>query len=303
MNTFTQTSLTQTAPLGGKTVRRVGFGAMQLAGPYVMGPPSDPEAARAVLRRALELGVNHIDTSAAYGPDVVNDLIAEVLRPYPDDLVIATKVGGTRDAQGGWIRASRPEQLREQVEHDLRLLGVERLGLVNMRFGVGTSEPDPVPLSDQLGLLAELRDEGKLDLIGVSTVSADMIVAALEITPIAAVQNAYGIANRTDEPILDLCREHGIAFVPYYPLGSAFTGGPQALAADPALASVAAKHGITGSQVALAWLLAHYDRMLLIPGTSSVTHLEENLAVDAIQLDSADLATLDQVEHLGGPGF
>jgi pyridoxine 4-dehydrogenase len=297
------TILTQTSPLGDKTVRRIGFGAMQLAGPYVMGPPKDPEAARAVLRRAVELGVNHIDTSQVYGPDLVNELIAEVLHPYPEDLVIATKVGGTREERGGWIRASRPEQLREQVEHDLALLQVERLGLVNMRFGVGSTEPDAVPLADQLGVLTELREEGKLDLIGISTVSAEMITAALDITPVAEVQNAYGIANRTDESVLDLCREHAIAFVPYYPLGSAFTGGPQALAADPAIASIAAKHEVTGSQVALAWLLAHYDRMLLIPGTSSVAHLEENLAVDAIHLDSDDLATIEQVTDVGGPEF
>jgi aryl-alcohol dehydrogenase-like predicted oxidoreductase len=297
------TTLTKTSPLGDKTVKRIGFGAMQLAGPYVTGPPQDPEAARAVLRRAVELGVDHIDTSSAYGPDVVNELIAEVLRPYPDHLVIATKVGGDRDEQGGWIRASRPEQLREKVEHDLRLLRVERLGLVNMRFGVGGGEPDPVPLAEQIGVLTEMRDEGKLDLIGVSTASVEMITATLEITPIAEVQNAYGIANRTDEPAVELCRENDIAYVPYYPLGSAFTGGPQALAADPAIAAVATKLGVTGPQVALAWLLAHYDRMLLIPGTSSLAHLEENLAVDAIKLDADDLATLDQVTHLGGPGF
>jgi pyridoxine 4-dehydrogenase len=296
-------TLTQTSPLGDKAVRRIGFGAMQLAGPYVMGPPKDPDAARAVLRRAVELGVNHIDTSQVYGPDVVNELIAEVLHPYPEDLVIATKVGGARDQQGGWIRASRPEQLREQVEHDLQLLQVERIGLVNMRFGVGTTDPDPVPLADQLGVLTDLRDEGKLDLIGVSAVSADVVTAALQITPIAEVQNAYGIANRADDLIVDLCRANNIAFVPYYPLGSAFTGGPQALAADPAIKAVAAKHAVTTSQVALAWLLAHYDRMLLIPGTSSVAHLEENLAVDTIHLDSDDLVALGHVTHLAGPGF
>jgi pyridoxine 4-dehydrogenase len=297
------TMLTQTSALGDKAVHRIGFGAMQLAGPYVMGAPKDPEAARAVLRRAMELGVNHIDTSAAYGPDVVNQIIAEVLSPYPDDLVIATKVGGTRDDQGGWIRASRPGQLREQVEHDLTLLNVERLGLVNMRFGVGGPDSEPVALADQLGVLTELRDEGKLDLIGISTVSADIVSAALEITPIAEVQNAYSIANRTDDPIVDLCRKNNVAFVPYYPLGSAFTGGPQALAADRAIASVAAKHEVTASQVALAWLLARYDRMLLIPGTSSLAHLEENLAVDAIRLDDDDLTILNEVTHLGGPGF
>jgi aryl-alcohol dehydrogenase-like predicted oxidoreductase len=172
-----------------------------------------------------------------------------------------------------------------------------------MRFGVGGSEPDPVPLAEQLGALADLRDEGKLDLIGVSTVSADVVKAALRITPIVEVQNAYGIANRTDEPVVDVCRANNIAYVPYYPLGSAFTGGPEALAADLAIASVAAKHNVSASQIALAWLLAHYDRILLIPGTSSVAHLEENLAVDGIQLDEDDLAALANVTHLGTPSF
>ncbi|MFI2201370.1 aldo/keto reductase [Streptomyces sp. NPDC020192] len=297
------TKISQTSLLGDRSVRRIGFGAMQLAGPWVFGPPKDPDAARAVLRRAVELGVNHIDTSQAYGPDVVNELIAEVLYPYPDGLVIATKVGGSRDEQGGWIRASRPEQLRATVEQDLQSLRLERIDLVNMRFGVGGAEPDTVPLAEQLGVLTDLRDEGKLDLIGLSTVSADIAKAALEITPIAEVQNAFSIANRTDEPVVDLCRENDIAYVPYYPLGSAFTGGPEALAADPAIASVAAKHNVSASQIALAWLLAHYHRMLLIPGTSSVAHLEENLAVDGIQLDDDDFAALDRVTHLGAPGL
>lgn len=293
---------TRTSPLGDRTVQRIGFGAMQLAGPGVFGPPKDPGAARAVLRRAIELGVNHIDTSQVYGPDVVNELIAEVLHPYPDDLVIATKVGGARDDQGGWLPASRPEQIRATVEADLRTLRVDRIGLVNLRRGVGGTE-EVVPLADQLGALTDLRDEGKLDLIGVSTVSADEVRAALEVTAIAEVQNAFSLVNRGDQPVIDLCREHAIAYVPYYPLGSAFIGGPTALAADPAIAPVAAKHGVSASQIALAWLLAHYDRMLLIPGTSSVTHLEENVAAGDIQLDDDDLATLDGVTHIGGPGF
>jgi pyridoxine 4-dehydrogenase len=293
----------QTAVLGDKTVNRIGFGAMQLAGPGVFGPPQDPEAARAVLRRAVELGVNHIDTSQVYGPDVVNELIAEALHPYPRDLVIATKVGGARDAQGGWIPATRPEQLRATVEADLRLLRTERIDLVNLRLGVGGRDPDDVPLAEQLGALTDLRAEGKLDLIGLSTVPADVIEAALDITRIAEVQNAFSIVNRTDEPIVDLCREHGIAYVPYYPLGSAFAGGPEALAADPAIEAVAAKHQASPSQIALAWLLALYDRMLLIPGTSSVAHLEENLAADAILLDADDLTTLDTATQIGAPGF
>ncbi len=293
----------QTSRLGDKTVHRIGFGAMQLAGPGVFGPPKDPDAARAVLRRAVELGVDHIDTAQPYGPDVANALIAEVLHPYPEGLVIATKVGGTRDEQGGWVRASRPEQLRALVEDDLGSLRLDRIALVNLRLGVGGDEPDPVPLAEQLGVLTDLRDEGKLDLIGLSTVSADVVRDALEITPIAEVQNAFSIVNRGDQPVVDLCREHGIAYVPYFPLGSAYMGGPAALAADPAIASVAARHGVSPPQVALAWLLAHYDRMLPIPGTSSVAHLEENLAVGAIELDGDDLATLDNANQIGGPGF
>jgi aryl-alcohol dehydrogenase-like predicted oxidoreductase len=290
------TTTTQTSLLGDKTVNRIGFGAMQLAGPFVWGPPTDPDAARAVLHRAIELGVNHIDTAQVYGPDVVNDLIAEALHPYPESLVIATKVGGARDDQAGWIAAPRPEQLRADVEANLRSLRVERVGLVNLRL---MPDAEPVPLAEQLGTLTDLRDEGKLDLIGISTVEADVVKAALQITPIAEVQNAFSIVNREDQAVLDLCREHGIAYVPYFPLGSAFTGGPKALAADSAIVSVAAKHGVSASQIALAWLLAHYDRTLLIPGTSSVAHLEENLAVGNIRLDDDDLSTLDNATQIG----
>lgn len=293
----------QTSHLGSKSVRRIGFGAMQLAGPGVFGPPADPVAARAVLRRAIELGVDHIDTSHAYGPAVVNELIAETLQPYPEGLVIATKVGGTRDDQGGWIPAARPEQLRAVVEDDLRTLRRERLDLVNLRLGVGGSNEQGVALAEQLGALTDLRDEGKLDLIGISTASSQEVAAALEITPIAEVQNAFSLVNREDEPVLDLCRAHDIAYVPYYPLGSAFIGGPQLLAADPAIAAVAARHHASPTQIALAWLLAHYEHMLLIPGTSSVAHLEDNLAVGDLELDPEDLATLDDAQQVGGPGF
>jgi pyridoxine 4-dehydrogenase len=283
----------QTSRLGDTTVQRIGFGTMQLAGPGAFGPPENPDAARAVLRRAIELGVNHIDTAQTYGPEIVNELVAEVLHPYPADLVIATKVGGTRDAQGGWIQTSHPEQLRATVEADLRSLRLERIDLVNLRRGVGGSTVEVVPLAEQLGVLTELRAEGKLDLIGISTVSADVVEAALEITPIAAVQNAFSLVNRGDQPVVDLCRQHEIAYVPYYPLGSAFIGGPAALAADPAVAAVAAKHGVTASQIALTWLLAWYDGMLLIPGTSSVAHLEENVAAAELRLTDEELAELD----------
>jgi aryl-alcohol dehydrogenase-like predicted oxidoreductase len=289
---------TQTALLGDRTVGRIGFGAMQLAGPNAWGPPRDRDAARAVLRRAIELGVNHVDTAQVYGPGVVNELIAEALRPYPDDLVIATKVGGARDEHGGWISAPRPAQLRAEVEANLRALRVERLGLVNLRL---MPDGERVPLPEQLGALTDLRDEGKLELIGLSTVSADDVREALGSTPLAQVQNAFSIVNRGDQPVLDLCGEHGIAYVPYFPLGSAYTGGPKVLAADPAIASVAAKHGASAAQVALAWLLAHDDRVLLIPGTGSVAHLEDNLAAGDVVLDPEDLATLEGVTPLGNP--
>jgi pyridoxine 4-dehydrogenase len=289
--------MTKTSFLGDKPIKRIGFGAMQLAGPGVFGPPKDPEAARAVLRRAIELGVDHIDTAQYYGPDVVNDLIRETLHPYPDDLKLVTKVGGKRDDKGGWLPAITPAELRQGVEDNLRSLKVERMDLVNLRLGMDKS----VPMADQLAELVTLREEGKLDLIGLSTVGVDEVREALEITPIGEIQNGYSILDQSGHDVLELCREHEIAFVPYFPLGSAFTGGPKTLAADPAVAGVATKHGVTASQVALAWLLALYDRMLLIPGTQSVAHLEENLAVGDIELDADDLAELENVKQVGDP--
>ncbi|MFT4082424.1 MAG: aldo/keto reductase [Nocardioides sp.] len=282
--------------LGDKPVRRIGFGAMQLAGPGVFGPPADPDAARAVLRRAIELGVDHIDTAQFYGPDIVNDLIREALHPYPETLRLVTKVGATRDADGGWVPAGAPERLREQVEANLRALGIERLDLVNLRrYEIDFPGSDEVPLADQLGVLADLREAGKIDLIGVSNVGLDSVRTAIETVGIGEVQNPFSILDRSDAPTLELCREHQVSYVPYFPLGSAFTGGPAALAADPQVSRVAAKHGVSATQVALAWLLAQYDRLLLIPGTSSVAHLEENLAVADIALDGDDLAALDTV--------
>jgi aryl-alcohol dehydrogenase-like predicted oxidoreductase len=286
--------------LGHKPVHRIGFGAMQLAGPGVFGPPADPEAARAVLRRAVELGVDHIDTAQFYGPDVVNDLIREALHPYPEHLRLVTKVGSRRDDQGGWIPAGEPAQLKEQVEQNLRSLRVERIDLVNLRRFErdvpGLAEP---ALADQLGALAELREQGKIDMIGVSSVYADTVRTAIETVGIGEVQNPYSILDRSDADVLELCRAHQVSYVPYFPLGSAFGGGgPNHLAADEQVRAVAAKHEITPSQVALAWLLAQYDRLLLIPGTSSVAHLEENLAVDDIRLDEDDLAVLAGVEQI-----
>jgi aryl-alcohol dehydrogenase-like predicted oxidoreductase len=292
--------MTTTSFLGDKPINRIGFGAMQLAGPGVFGPPRDPAAARAVLRRAIELGVDHIDTSQYYGPDIVNDLIRETLHPYPESLKLVTKVGARRDDAGGWLPALAPDELRAGVEANLRSLRVERMDLVNLRLLDDTGGPG-VPLPEQLGVLEDMRQEGKLDLIGVSNVTLEGVERALELVDLGEVQNAYSILDRSDEPILELCRERAVAFVPFFPLGSAFTGGPQALAADPAIAAVAAKHGASPSQVALAWLLARYDRLLLIPGTTSVVHLEENLAAGDVELDEDDLARLESVQPVAAP--
>jgi len=286
----------QTSLLGDKPVRRIGFGAMQLAGPGVFGPPRDPDAARAVLRRAIELGVDHIDTSQFYGPDVVNDLIRETLYPYPEGLRLVTKVGARRDASGAWLPAQTPAELRQGVEDNLRSLRVERMDLVNLRLH-SESGAAGKPTAEQLGAMADLQREGKLDLIGISNVSVDGVRIALELLgDLGEVQNAYSILDRTDEPVLELCEERGIAYVPFFPLGSAFTGGPARLTADPAIAAVAERHGATPSQVALAWLLHRSERILLIPGTSSVAHLEENLAAGEITLDAEDMERLAAVE-------
>jgi aryl-alcohol dehydrogenase-like predicted oxidoreductase len=288
--------MTQTAQLGNHEVGRIGFGAMQLAGPGVFGPPRDRDAALAVLRRAIELGVDHIDTSQYYGPDVVNALIREALHPYPNGLRVVTKVGARRDEQGGWLPALRPDELRSAVEDNLRALDVEQLTLVNLRLLDGGDTP---PLAEMLGALEDMRQEGKLELIGVSNVTRALLEEALDLVPVAGVQNQYSVLDRSNEDVLEACREHGLAFVPFFPLGSAFTGGPQRLAEDAAIAAVAAKHGATPSQVALAWLLHRDERILLIPGTSSVAHLEENLAAADVELDAEDVAALENVEPVG----
>ncbi len=292
--------MNKTTFLGDKPINRIGYGAMQLAGPGVFGPPHDPEGARAVLRRAIELGVDHIDTSQFYGPDTVNDLIREVLHPYPRTLKLVTKVGARRDEAGAWLAAQTPKELREGVEANLSSLGVERLDLVNLRL-MGEGEGPTVSLAEQLGTLEDLGKEGKLDLIGVSNVDLHGAEQALELVEVAQIQNSYSIIDRSDDPIVELCREREIAFVPFFPLGSAFTGGPAKLAADPTISNVAEKHGATPSQVALAWLLTRYERILLIPGTTSIAHLEENLAAIEVDLDEDDLTDLEAVEQVGRP--
>jgi pyridoxine 4-dehydrogenase len=285
--------------LGATTVWRIGFGAMQLPGPGVFGPPRDRGQAIAVLRRAAELGVDHIDTAQYYGPDVVNELIRETLHPYPENLKLVTKVGGRRDDEGAWLPAQSPVELRAGVEDNLRSLQVERMDLVNLRL-IGPQALGDL-LAEQLGTLEDLRREGKLDLIGISEAGVDTVRRALDLTDIAEVQNSYSVVNRSGEDVLELCMERGIAFVPYFPLGSAFTGGPKQLAQDPVIARVAERQGITVTQVALAWLLWRYERMLLIPGTSSAAHLEENMAAAEVELDETDLADLEQTTQLGDP--
>jgi len=291
--------MTKTSFLGDKPVSRVGFGAMQLAGPGVFGAPSDPEGARAVLRHAVELGVDHIDTSQFYGPNVVNELIREALYPYPEHLKLVTKVGGRRDDAGGWLPAQSPAELRAGVEDNLRTLQLERIDLVNLRL---FDEHDAQGrLAEQLGALEDLRQEGKLDLIGISNASTDTIRRALELVDIACVQNPYSVVNRADEDALALCEEHQLAFVPFFPLGSAFAGGPAQLAADPVIAEVAARRQVTPSQTALAWLLHRSERILLIPGTSSIPHLEENIAAGDIELDEHDMQQLAGATQVGDP--
>ena len=290
--------MTKTSHLGDRSVNRIGFGAMQLAGPGVFGPPRDPEAARAVLRRAIELGVDHIDTSQYYGPDVVNQLIHDTLHPYPENLKLVTKLGARRDEQGAWLQWDHPDELRQGLEDNLRTLQVERMDAVNLRLMEENSQD---LLAEQLGALEDMRKEGKLDLIGISNAPTDIVRRALELVDIACVQNAYSVVNRADEDELSFCEEHDIAFVPFFPLGSAFTGGPKQLAADPAIAEVADRHGVTPSQIALAWLLQRSERILLIPGTSTVSHLEENMAAGDIELDEQDMAQLEEAQEIGNP--
>jgi aryl-alcohol dehydrogenase-like predicted oxidoreductase len=280
--------------LGDKPINRMGYGAMQLAGPGVFGPPRDSAAARAVLRRAIELGVDHIDTSQYYGPDVVNDLIRQALHPYPENLKLVTKVGARRDATGGVLPAQRPDELREGVEANLRSLRVERLDLVNLRL-VDAGHDSATPLEEQLSALEDMRQEGKLDLIGLSNVDSAEARLALQFVDVAEIQNGYSIIDRDDDEMVEFAEEHEIAFVPFFPLGSAFRGGPARLAGESTIVQVADRHGATPAQIALAWLLARYDRMLMIPGTTSITHLAENMAAIELELDDADLAALDRV--------
>jgi pyridoxine 4-dehydrogenase len=284
-----------TFALGPFPVHRIGFGAMQLPGPGVFGPPRDREEAVAVLRRAVELGVDHIDTAQYYGPDVSNQLIREALHPYPDNLVIVSKVGAFRDADGGWLPGQRPEQLRSAVEDNLSSLGVDRLGAVNLRL-MGEHEPPAdqrVPLEDQLAELVALREEGKIAGVGISTATRAQIDQAITLADIVCVQNAFSLVDQKDADTVQLCHHAGVAYVPYFPLGSAFPGLPK-VTDNPAVRAVAERIGASPAQVGLAWLLAYRDNVLLIPGTSSLAHLEQNMKVADLTLPDDDLAELQK---------
>jgi aryl-alcohol dehydrogenase-like predicted oxidoreductase len=264
-------------------VTRLGFGAMQLPGPGVWGPPADHDEAIRVLRRAVELGVDLIDTADAYGPNVSDELIREALHPYDENLVIATKAGFLRTGPGKWFPCGRPEYLRQQCELSLRRLGVDRIDL----FQLHRIDPT-VPAEDQFGLLADLQSEGKIRLVGLSEVSVDEIAAASNIVDIASVQNRYNLTDRASDEELRYCTERGIGFIPWFPLAAGELAKP-----GGAVHEAAERLGATPSQVALAWLLQRSSIMLPIPGTSSVAHLEENLAGASLKLDLATVNALD----------
>ena len=288
-------STTATTPLPGGTtslgdlaVTRFGYGAMQLAGPGVMGPPADPAAAVAVLRAAVEAGVTHIDTSAAYGPLVTNELVREALHPYPDSVHVATKVGARRDAQGGWPTARTPEELRRQVHENLDSLGLDVLDLVNLRVG-DAQGPRDGSLAEAFETLAALQQQGLVRHLGVSNATAEQVAEARTIATVVCVQNLYNLAHREDDALLDHLAQEGIAYVPFFPLGG-FSPLQSAT-----LAGVAERLGATPMAVALAWLLQRSPNVLLIPGTSSVAHLHENLAGAGLTLSAADVERLDHL--------
>jgi len=270
----------------GLDLTRVGYGAMQLAGPGVFGPPADRDEALAVLREVVERGITHIDTSDFYGPYVTNELIREALHPYPAGLHLATKVGSLRDAEGGWPHARSRDQLRQAVHDNLDRLGLERLDIVNLRVG-GLDGPEPGSIAEPFTALAELQEEGLIAHLGVSTVSAEQVAEAQSIAPIVEVQNFYNIAHRDDDALIDDLARQGIAYVPYFPLG-----GFTPLQSD-AVARVAARLDATPMAVALAWLMQRSPNILLIPGTSSRAHLRENIAAAGLALPADAVAELN----------
>jgi pyridoxine 4-dehydrogenase len=283
-----------TYPLGDREVHRIGYGAMQLAGAHVMGPPADRAGAVAVLRRAVELGVNHIDTSDYYGPHVTNEIIREALHPYPDDLVLVTKVGARRTPDGEWPEALSPDELRSAVHDNLERLGVEAMDVVNLRMP-GFDAPVERSLAEQFETLAELQQQGLIKHLGISNVTPQMVAEAQGIAPIVCVQNHYNLVHRDDDPLVDALVREGIAYVPFFPLGG-FTPLQSA-----ALETVARRLETTPMEVALTWLLQRSPNLLLIPGTKSITHLEQNLESAARVLGPLELEELDRIGGSGEP--
>jgi aryl-alcohol dehydrogenase-like predicted oxidoreductase len=283
--------MTGTFALGNRTVNRIGYGAMQLAGPGVFGPPKDRDAALAVLRAAVASGVNHIDTSDFYGPHVTNRLIREALHPYPDDLVIVTKIGARRGADASWIPAFSPEDLRQAVHDNLRNLGLDVLEVVNLRAIFSVHGPAEGSIEAPLSALAELQRQGLVRHIGLSNVTPAQIAQGRSICEIVCVQNHYNLAHRTDDALIDGLARDGIAYVPYFPLGG-FTPLQSSI-----LSEVAQRLGVKPMKVALTWLLRRAPNILLIPGTSSVAHLRENLSATTLDLPDDVLTALDGVDQ------
>jgi pyridoxine 4-dehydrogenase len=274
--------------MGDRTVRRMGYGAMQLAGPGVFGPPKDPDMALAVLREAVASGVDHIDTSDFYGPHVVNELIRQALHPY-ESLTVVTKVGAVRGADASWNPAQKPAELAQGVHDNLARLGVEALDVVNLRVTGALHEPTEGSIAERFAALADLREQGLIRHLGLSNVTAKQVEEASAIAPVVCVQNHYNLAHRADDALIDTLAARGIAYVPFFPLG-----GFSPLQSST-LSDVAARLGVTPMQTALAWLLRRSPNILLIPGTSSLGHLRENLAVAEIVLPDDALAELDTI--------
>ncbi|MFI8952766.1 aldo/keto reductase family oxidoreductase [Streptomyces sp. NPDC053750] len=289
MNTPSTTLPGGTWTLGDLTVTRFGYGAMQLAGPGVMGPPADHDGALAVLREAAALGITHIDTAGAYGPRVTNQLIREALHPYSPSLHIVTKVGAVRDEQGGWPPARQPEDLRRAVHENLEDLRLDALDVVNLRLG-DAQGPQPGSLAEPFETLAQLQQQGLIRHLGVSNATAEQVAEAQTIAPIVCVQNMYNLAHRQDDELIDDLADKGIAYVPFFPLGG-FTP-----LQSTALSAVATRLDATPMSVALAWLLQRSPNILLIPGTSSLTHLRENTVGAGLPLSDEDLTELDKID-------
>lgn len=281
--------MTDTFKLGDRTVKRMGYGAMQLAGPGVFGPPKDRAAAIAVLRAAIEAGVNHIDTSDYYGPFVVNEIIREALHPYPDDLVLVTKLGAKRDDTGAWLPWNKPDDLKRGLEDNLKRLGLDVMEVANLRIMGAIHGPSEGSIASQVEAMVRIKEQGLLKHIGLSNVTAAQVAEARAITDIVCVQNQYNLVHREDGDLVDTLARDGIAYVPFFPLGgfSPIQSG--------ALNTLAEKLGATPLQVALAWLLHRAPNILLIPGTSSVAHLRENLAAADLELSAETLAELDRI--------